>query len=81
MPHNQSQFEDFHDSIKLSDESTILKEKRDIIIERLSEKMPAAAKSYTTFNQGSYAMKTGIKPLDGKNYDIDLGPYFKMSTE
>ncbi|MFS0873099.1 nucleotidyltransferase [Paenibacillus xylanilyticus] len=81
MPHNQSQFEDFHNAIKLSDESTILKEKRDIIIERLSEKMPVAANSYTTFNQGSYAMKTGIKPLDGKNYDIDLGLYFKMSTE
>lgn len=81
MPHNQSQFESFHNAIKLSDESTILKEKRDIIIKRLSEKMPAAAKSYTTFNQGSYAMRTGIKPLDGENYDIDLGLYFATSKE
>ncbi|MBD7969566.1 nucleotidyltransferase domain-containing protein [Paenibacillus gallinarum] len=81
MPHNQSQFEGFHEAIKLSDESSILKEKRDIIINRLSEKMSEAAKPYTTFNQGSYAMKTGIKPLDGEDYDIDLGLFFEMSTE
>ncbi|CAM3893607.1 MULTISPECIES: nucleotidyltransferase domain-containing protein [Paenibacillus] len=80
MPHNQNQFESFHEAIKLSDEDSILREKRDIIIKRLSEKMPETAKSYTTFNQGSYAMKTGIKPLDG-DYDIDLGLFFDMSKE
>lgn len=80
VPHNQSQFESFHEAIKLSDEDSILKEKRDIIIKRLSEKMPESAKSYTTFNQGSYAMKTGIKPVDG-DYDIDLGLFFEMSKD
>ncbi|MFD2114255.1 nucleotidyltransferase [Paenibacillus yanchengensis] len=79
MPHCQKQFEEFHNNIKLSDEDDILREKRDIIIDRLKEKMPKEAKSYSTFNQGSYAMKTGIKPLDG-HYDIDLGLLFEMST-
>lgn len=80
MPHNQNQFESFHESIKLSDGSEILREKRDIIVKRLTDKMPEAAKSYTRFNQGSYAMKTGIKPLDG-NYDIDLGLFFEMAKD
>ncbi|MGF7035322.1 hypothetical protein J2T17_006330 [Paenibacillus mucilaginosus] len=80
MPHCQKQFEEFHDVIKLSDENTTLQEKRDIIINRLKEKMPKSAKPYTTFNQGSYAMNTGVKPLDD-HYDIDLGLFFEMSKD
>ncbi|MCK8488257.1 nucleotidyltransferase [Paenibacillus sp. MBLB2552] len=81
MSHCQKQFEEFHDNIKLSDEDSILKEKRDIIIERLESKMPKDAKSYSHFNQGSYAMKTGIKPLVEGKYDIDLGLFFDMSKD
>jgi hypothetical protein len=80
MANCQKEFKDFHEAIKLSDENQILQEKRDIIIARLKEKMPESSKSYTTFNQGSYAMKTGIKPLDD-NYDIDLGLFFEMSKD
>ncbi|RED89165.1 nucleotidyltransferase domain-containing protein [Cohnella phaseoli] len=79
MTHCQKQFEEYHGKIKLSDEDEILREKRDTIIKRLNNKMPSAAKPYSTFNQGSYAMKTGVKPLDG-NYDIDLGLFFEMAT-
>lgn len=75
------QFSDFHDNIRLSGENDILKEKRDIIVNVIKENMPEeASKNFTIFNQGSYAMHTGIKPLDD-DYDIDVGLYFEISTE
>ena len=45
-----------------------------------SDNISDEAKSYTTFNQGSYAMHTGIKPISGE-YDIDVGLWFDMSKE
>ncbi|MGG0888962.1 cyclic GMP-AMP synthase DncV-like nucleotidyltransferase [Cytobacillus horneckiae] len=74
-----TQFSQFHDTIKLKEENATLKEKRDIIINKIKEKLPDEANyNFTIFNQGSYAMNTGIKPLDS-NYDIDVGLYFDMS--
>ncbi|MED4284979.1 nucleotidyltransferase [Priestia megaterium] len=73
------QFKDFHDAIKLKEENATLKEKRDIIINKLKEKLPDKTNyKFSVFNQGSYAMNTGIKPL-GSDYDIDVGLYFEMS--
>lgn len=80
MAHCQKQFFDFHDAIRLKNENEELRKKRDIIIKEIKENMPDEAKSFTTFNQGSYAMNTGIKPLDD-DYDIDLGIYFDMSKD
>jgi hypothetical protein len=79
MAHVQKQFKEFHDTIKLDDENDTLREKRDIILNRLKKNISKDAKSYTVFIQGSYAMSTGIKPLDGE-YDIDVGLWFDMST-
>lgn len=77
----QKQFIDFHEKIKLKLENQVLSEKRDIIIKRIKENLPENEhKPFTIFNQGSYAMKTGIVPLDG-NYDIDVGLYFDMSKD
>lgn len=77
----QKQFIDFHEKIKLKLENQILSEKRDIIIKRIKENLSVGEhKPFTIFNQGSYAMKTGIVPLDG-NYDIDVGLYFDMSQD
>lgn len=77
----QKQFTDFHDTIKLKIENKVLSEKRDIIIKRIKENLSEDEhKPFTIFNQGSYAMNTGIVPLDG-NYDIDVGLYFDMSRE
>ena len=76
----QKQLEDFHDLIKLDDENATLRDKRDIILDKLKKKISEDAKSYTTFNQGSYAMSTGIKPISGE-YDIDVGIKFKMSKD
>lgn len=36
------------------------------------------APSYTSFTQGSYALDTGIHPLDG-NPDMDIGILFQCS--
>lgn len=76
----QKYFIEFHDAIKLDDENKTLREKRDIILKKLKDKITSKAPSYDTFIQGSYAMSTGIKPVSGE-YDIDVGLWFDMSKE
>lgn len=71
---------EFHEAIKLDDENEILREKRDIILQKLKNRISDDAENYETFNQGSYAMLTGIRPIDS-DYDIDVGIKFKMSKE
>lgn len=80
MANIQKQFEEFHSKIELKnmDENQVLREKRDIILDRLKKNISDDAASYTTFNQGSYALGTGIKPIDGE-YDIDVGIRFNVS--
>ncbi len=80
MVNIQSEFLEFHDKIKLSDENEELREKRDILLDKLKEKITAEAASYTHFVQGSYAMGTGIKPTDG-DYDIDVGLEFDIDRD
>ncbi|WP_349409334.1 nucleotidyltransferase [Pseudalkalibacillus sp. SCS-8] len=77
----KTQFNEFHNKIRLKEENELLKSKRDIIIKRIKEHMPEGNyKSFEIFNQGSYAMHTGIKPIDD-DYDIDVGLYFDMSKD
>lgn len=82
MPTLQTAFTDFHDAIKLSDmdENATLREKRDILLDKLKNKISAEASSYSSFNQGSYAMHTGVKPDDG-DYDIDVGLRFDIDKD
>jgi hypothetical protein len=84
----QKYFDKFHDKIKLGlfDEEDTLREKRRIVREKLLANLPGVFESHKEKNlvptfrdQGSYAMRTGIKPLDG-DYDIDQGVYFETST-
>lgn len=77
MPSVQSQFEDFHSAIKLDsdDEKATLRTKRQILIDALYARLGDDVPKFETFNQGSYAMHTGVVPLDG-NYDIDVGVIF-----
>jgi len=84
----QKQFEAFHDAIKLGryEENQILREKRDIIKEKLESRLPEVFEEYgeecpafSFRDQGSYEMGTGTKPLDG-DYDIDQGLYLLIST-
>lgn len=74
----QKEFLEFHDNIKLDDENDTLREKRDILLNKLSRNISADAAKYTHFNQGSYAMGTGVKPEAG-DYDIDVGLKFQIS--
>lgn len=89
MANVQKQFEAFNDAIKLKrfEENSILREKRDIIRNKLKEKLPGVFQDngeicpeFKFFDQGSYDIGTGIKPIEG-DYDIDQGVYFKVSPE
>lgn len=78
MVNLQSEFIEFHNAIKLSfDDNAELREKRDILLNRLCNNISEEAPSFDHFNQGSYAMHTGIKPDDG-DYDIDVGLVFDL---
>lgn len=80
MVNLQKEFLDFHDKIKLDDENQILRDKRNILLNKLKSNISDDAASYTTFNQGSYAMGTGVKPEED-DYDIDVGIRFDIDHE
>ena len=67
----QSLFMRFHEAIKHDrfDEGKELREKRERILTRLRNNLPA---TFDWFNQGSYSLDTGIKPINN-DYDIDIG--------
>lgn len=73
----QKYFEEFNKKIKMDyDELSELANKRDIIVNKL--KADKDLPSFKEFNQGSYAMFTGVVPLD-KEYDIDVGLRFNVN--
>lgn len=87
MAQVQKYFEEFHGAIRLGrfDEESTLREKRDVIKQKLRDKLPGQFDSHDeicpTFrfaDQGSYALGTGIKPVAG-DFDIDQGMYFELS--
>jgi hypothetical protein len=71
----QTDFLRFHRTIKLDnyDENQTLREKREIVLKRLRDR----GLRFDAFNQGSYAMGTGVVPIDG-DYDIDVGLKFTV---
>ena len=77
MPAIQKSFEEFHGRIKFDDddEKAKLREKRKVLIDALKANLDKDVPAFDTFNQGSYAMHTGVVPLHG-NYDIDVGVIF-----
>lgn len=75
----QTYFKDFNKKIKMDyDVLSELAEKRDILLKKLSadEDLP----SFKKLDQGSYAMLTGVEPLD-KDYDIDVGLRFNVNKD
>lgn len=87
MAQIQRYFDEFHKAIALGrfDEEATLREKRDIIRNKLQDKLPAQfeeageeSPSFGFADQGSYALGTGIKPVSG-DYDIDQGLYFDVT--
>lgn len=78
MVNLQTEFLEFHNNIKLSySDNAELREKRDILLQKLKDNITDEAATFSSFNQGSYAMHTGIKPDDG-DYDIDVGLRFDI---
>lgn len=77
----QKQFDEFHSNIKLDedDENAKLREKRDLLIADLRARLPASAPMFTHIDLGSYAIGTGVLPLD-RNYDIDVGLIFNSTA-
>lgn len=89
MVNLQKHFEQFNDTIKLKrfEGNQTLREKRDIVRNKLKDRLPQVLADHNEENivprfrdQGSYEMGTGIKPLSG-DYDIDQGVYFDVSAE
>lgn len=85
----QTYFNKFHDAIRRSyDDNSILRTKRDLLLENLSDGLRRYAQDrnikiprYKPFNQGSYAMGTGVEPCPGEDYDIDVGLLFFISKD
>jgi hypothetical protein len=72
----QIQFADFHKAIKLSyDDDAALRTKRETLLTDLKQNLSDDVPTWSSFNQGSYELKTGIWPPDG-DYDIDVGLSF-----
>ena len=88
MANVQKQFDDFHSGIRLSndDEKAKLQDKRNMLVKNLKDGLKKRAEdgdsshSFESFNQGSYAMHTGTKPLNDE-YDIDVGIIFDNVKE
>ena len=74
----QKHFEDFHKKIRMDYETNKeLADKRDIIINKIKKYLEGNEKpSLKVLLQGSYIMKTGVKPIDDLECDIDVGLRF-----
>lgn len=86
MAYLQTQFNRFHESIKIDFEGNKpLRDKRDIILDSLrsglKKKYPFNTPTFDSFNQGSYDMATGVEPLVGNDYDIDVGIIFNFAKD
>lgn len=81
-PEIQELFDGFHENIKLEehDERRKLREKREVLVSTLKSKLASESLKFEPFDQGSYAMRTGVIPFDG-NYDIDVGLIFDCPPE
>lgn len=80
----QSQFIKFHDAIRIDfDGSQPLRDKRDLVVGDLRDGLKRVFYPYTPsfsyFNQGSYDLATGVQPILGEDYDIDVGIVFNFS--
>lgn len=81
----QKYFRQFHDEIKLGyTDNAVLLEKRNTVVRDLRvglrKVFGASYPKFKFFNQGSYALDTGVYPLDG-DYDIDIGIIFEISRK
>lgn len=83
MANVQKYFEQFHDKVRIDyDSSEPLREKRDIILKRIRKYLKDNnLPGFAELLQGSYAMKTGVKPIADLEYDIDVGLRFAITDK
>lgn len=79
----QKHFENFYDAIRVDfDSLALLREKRDIVLEKIAKSLKDAERpGFERLLQGSYKMKTGVLPLSGVEFDIDIGLVFTFDAE
>lgn len=80
MANVQKQFEEFHKAIRIDyDLSQPLRDKRDIIVKRIKDHLAEKKRpGFEKLDQGSYAFMTGIAPVEGLQYDIDVALRFEI---
>lgn len=84
MAELQTQFNKFHDNIKIDfDDNKPLRERRDVIVSNLREglkkQFPTSTPTFKDFVQGSYDLSTGVLPIGDEDYDIDIGIIFNFN--
>lgn len=84
MANLQTEFLKFHNTIRIDfDNNKPLRDKRDLIVNNLRDGLkrmfPINPPTFNYFNQGSYDLATGVAPLWGQDYDIDVGIIFNFS--
>ena len=79
----QKYFEQFHVAIRTDyDISQELRDKRDIVVDRVQRYLKQhSLPGCRVLLQGSYKMKTGVKPIANLEYDIDIGLRFDFRPE
>lgn len=91
MANVQPQFKEFHEKIRLKgySDNEKLREKKRLLIDALKKGLKKQKDeddlpglTFTNFDQGSYAIHTGTKPLHKEDdYDIDIGLCFDLNTD
>lgn len=79
----QKYFETFHAEIRTDyDLDSKLRDKRDKILKRIRSKLTEAKRpSFKELLQGSYKTKTGVKPIEDLEFDIDVGLRFDVDPD
>lgn len=79
----QKYFEIFHENMRADyGLDSKLRDKRDKIIDRIREKLAEADRpGFKELLQGSYKMRTGVKPIEELEFDIDVGLRFDVDPD
>ena len=87
MANVQTYFNKFDTTLRRSyGANSLLREKRDLLLGDLRAGLRRYAQNisiprFEYMDQGSYAIRTGIEPLPGEDYNIDVGLIFQLSKD
>lgn len=76
----QYNFNKFHEAIKLNDREhyAAVRAVRDRVLGIFPTATEYSRRTFKSHNWGSYAMGTGIRPLAGNDYDVDIGIVYNL---